>query len=146
MTAAVALRRAHMSGIELNKGPEGGIAWEADTRPPEAVLSALRKHKDEIAELLELSAPWSPIDWIAHYTERAAIAEYDGGLTRQVAEDQAFVECVDEFVRQRRAMGSNPGDDMTKEAVRMLKRLGLGGDDAYSRTTRAGARTGHGVS
>jgi len=33
-----------------------------------------------------------PQEWIEDYDERAAILEYDGGLSRDEAEKQAFVE------------------------------------------------------
>ena len=33
-----------------------------------------------------------PIDWRIEYEERAAILEYDGGLTREEADAQAFEE------------------------------------------------------
>ena len=33
-----------------------------------------------------------PMDWRIEYEERAAILEYDGGLTREDAETQAFDE------------------------------------------------------
>ena len=33
-----------------------------------------------------------PIDWRIEYEERAAILEYDGGLTREKADSQALIE------------------------------------------------------
>ncbi|MFC1633652.1 hypothetical protein ACFL5Z_02315 [Planctomycetota bacterium] len=35
-----------------------------------------------------------PIEWRIEYEERAAILQYDGGLNREEADRQAFVEIV----------------------------------------------------
>jgi hypothetical protein len=37
---------------------------------------------------------WSAEDWQLFFEERAAVAEYDGGLLRVEAEAQAFECCV----------------------------------------------------
>jgi hypothetical protein len=41
---------------------------------------------------------WSGEDWRAFYDERAAIAEFDGGLPRHQAEARAFTCCVAEWL------------------------------------------------
>jgi hypothetical protein len=41
---------------------------------------------------------WSGEDWRAFFDERAAIAEFDGGLPRQQAEVRAFTCCVAEWL------------------------------------------------
>jgi hypothetical protein len=51
---------------------------------------------------LRPARPWRPEDWQAHYDERAAIAEFDGGLCRPEAEERAFNCCVAEW------LGRNP--------------------------------------
>ncbi len=43
-------------------------------------------------------AEWDAGDWQAYFDERAAIAEYDGGLLRADAERQAFECCVMEWL------------------------------------------------
>ena len=48
-----------------------------------------------IEEENQLSCPDDlPIDWRIEYEERAAILEYDGGLTREKAETQALDEIL----------------------------------------------------
>lgn len=41
------------------------------------------------AEKPTATEPWSAADWVAFWEERAAIAEFDGGLTRAAAETVA---------------------------------------------------------
>lgn len=40
---------------------------------------------------------WDAEDWLAFYEERAAIAEFDGGLSRADAEALAYKACVQEW-------------------------------------------------
>ncbi len=54
------------------------------------------------------TAPWGADDWQAYFDERAGIAEYDGGLSRHEAEQQAFKCCVSEWMR-RNFETSEPG-------------------------------------
>jgi hypothetical protein len=44
--------------------------------------------------------PWDAADWRVYYDERAAIAEYDGGLPRPAAEARAWDCCVIEWLNQ----------------------------------------------
>ena len=39
-------------------------------------------------------------DWLAYYTERAAIREYDGHQRRAQAEANAIADCEAEYMRQ----------------------------------------------
>jgi hypothetical protein len=43
---------------------------------------------------------WSGEDWRAFFDERAAIAEFDGGLPREQAEARAFTYCVAEWLNR----------------------------------------------
>ena len=44
---------------------------------------------------LDVAGPESlPMDWRIEFEERAAILEYDGGLSREKAERQAFIEIL----------------------------------------------------
>jgi hypothetical protein len=47
-----------------------------------------------IALLTPGSDGWSPDDWWSFYEERAAIAEQDGGMSRDKAEAQAYGCCI----------------------------------------------------
>ena len=51
---------------------------------------------------------WTGEDWHDFFEERAAIGEFDGGLTRVQAEAQAFACCVVEWLN-RNFVGSSPG-------------------------------------
>ena len=41
---------------------------------------------------------WDATDWQALFDERAAISEYDGGMTRALAELGAYGACVAEYL------------------------------------------------
>jgi hypothetical protein len=108
MSAAEALRAARAAGIELEIDGED-LMLEAAVAPPVAVLDALSRHKAGVMALLR--APndgWSAEEWGALYDERAAIAEFDGGLPRWEAEVLAFDCCVREWL-SRRPVRSLPG-------------------------------------
>ena len=82
MTTLVLLQQLHECDVVLTPYPDGTLRYKApkDTLTP-ALLDALRQHKAELHALVEA---WS---------ERAAIAEYCGGFSREAAERQAW-ECV----------------------------------------------------
>ena len=90
MALVRALRRMERAGFEIRvKGERLQVA------PAENLTDAdrtfLRAHKPALVALLE-DPPASPapvIDWEA-FEERAAIMEYDGGLTREEAERKAL--------------------------------------------------------
>ena len=68
------------------------LILSAASEPPPDVIDMLRRHKHSIVALLQqdlrqkrllhLVQPWDPDDWRAYFDERAAIAEFDGGLPR----------------------------------------------------------------
>ena len=94
MSASQALRAARAAGIHLEV--EGGdLLLEASAPPATAVLDALSRHKTEIVAMLRSGRDgWSAEDWRLYFEERAAVAEFDGGLPRDQAEVQAFECCV----------------------------------------------------
>jgi hypothetical protein len=94
MSALQVVAAARNAGIDI--ATDGGdLVLEALAPPPDDLLEALRRHKTAIVELLQPRADgWSAEDWQAFFNERAAIAEFDGGLSRNTAEAQAFAECV----------------------------------------------------
>lgn len=51
---------------------------------------------------------WDASDWRAYFTERAAIAEFDGGMPRAAAEAQADECCIVEWLNQN-PVRSPPG-------------------------------------
>jgi hypothetical protein len=94
MSAAAALKAARDAGIEL--GIDGDdLLLEAVSEPPAATLEALSRHKAEIVELLRPNmGGWSAEDWRLYFEERAAVAEFDGGMSRAKPEVQAFECCA----------------------------------------------------
>ena len=73
------------------------------------MLDLLAHHKADILRLLRpTNDGWSPEDWQVFFDERAAIAEFDGGLWRAEAERQAFACCVAEWIN-RNSTPSAPG-------------------------------------
>ena len=100
MSAAEALEAARAAGIEL--GIDGDdLVLQASAPPPPAVLDLLSRHKAGIVALLRpVDDGWSAEDWRVFFDERAAIAEFDGGLLRTEAEARAFACCVVEWLNR----------------------------------------------
>jgi hypothetical protein len=108
MSAAQALKAARAAGIELDVDGDD-LLWASPKQPPTAVLDLLARHKTGIVRLLRPGGDgWSIEDWQAFFDERAGIAEYDGGLSRQEAEALAFEHCVVEWL-MRHPVRSMPG-------------------------------------
>jgi hypothetical protein len=77
--------------------------------PPVGVMNLLSRHKADVIALLRSGSDgWSGEDWRALFEERAAIAEFDGGLPRASAEASAFACCVAEWLN-RNPVRSPPG-------------------------------------
>lgn len=108
MSAAQALKAARAAGIEIEVDGDD-LLWASPKQPPTAVLDLLARHKTGIVRLLRPGGDgWSIEDWQAFFDERAGIAEYDGGLSRQEAEALAFEHCVVEWL-MRHPVRSMPG-------------------------------------
>ena len=108
MSAVEALRMAQENGIRL--GIAGAdLILDAEREPAPAVLETIRRHKAEIFALLAADhEAWTADDWQAFFDERAGIAEFDGGQTRESAEATAFECCVVEWL-DRHPGHSDPG-------------------------------------
>jgi hypothetical protein len=100
MSAAEALNAARALGVEV--AVDGNdLLLKAASEPPGVVLEGLLRHKAEIVATLRRGRDgWSGDDWRLFFEERAAIAEFDGGLPRSEAEAQAFEWCVVEWVNR----------------------------------------------
>lgn len=46
-----------------------------------------------------MTSAWTDAEWRYHYDERAAICEYDGGMTREAAETHARSIVIREMVQ-----------------------------------------------
>jgi hypothetical protein len=108
MSATEALRAARALGVEL--AIDGNdLLLEAASEPPAVVLDELSRHKAEIVALLRGGRDgWSAEDWLLFFEERAAIAEFEGGLSRTEAEAQALACCIVEWLN-RNPTPSAPG-------------------------------------
>jgi hypothetical protein len=108
MSAAQALRAAHAVGIHLEVEGED-LLLEGSAPPPATVLDALSRHKTEIVAMLRRGHDrWSTEAWRLFFEERAATAEFDGGLPRNKAEARAFECCIIEWLN-RNPTPSAPG-------------------------------------
>jgi hypothetical protein len=106
MSAALALKMARAVGIRMTIDGDD-LELEAPAPPPPAVLDLLLLHKTDILSLLRpANDGWSAEDWQVFFDERAAIAEFDGGLPRAEAEARVFACCVTEW------LNSNPTPSM----------------------------------
>lgn len=108
MSAAEALSQAHAAGIRVWIDGDQ-LALEASAPPSAEVLNLLASHKTDILTLLRPGLDgWSGEDWREYFEERAAISEFDHGLSRADAEKNAFSHCVQEWSRQN-PISSAPG-------------------------------------
>jgi hypothetical protein len=103
MSALVALRMARAAGVQFALDGND-LSLKAASEPPAAVIEALVRHKSEIVALLQPGADrLSFDDWRLFFEERAAIAEFDGGLLRDKAEAGAFESCINEWLNRNPA-------------------------------------------
>ena len=88
------LSRARNQGLQIEaKGTR--LRLRAAQPPPAELLTELAKHKPAIISLLRpVDDCWSGDDYRALFDERAAIAEFDGHLTRAEAENTALESCI----------------------------------------------------
>jgi hypothetical protein len=108
MSAAEALKAARAAGIKLAIDGDD-LVLEASASPPSAVIDCLTGHKTEIVAMLRSGHDgWSAEDWRLFFEERAAIAEFDGGLPRTEADAQALACCIVEWLN-RNPTPSAPG-------------------------------------
>jgi hypothetical protein len=108
MSALQALSAARSAGVRIRLDGDQ-LDLSAEQQPPENLLQLLHRYKPELLRLLRPSLEgWSAEDWQAFFDERAAIAEFDGGLPRPQAEARAFACCVAEWLN-RNTTPSVPG-------------------------------------
>ncbi|MFT8247255.1 hypothetical protein [Roseomonas sp. BN140053] len=74
MSAAATLRQAEAAGVQLHLDAAGQVRVRSATRPPPALLTALRQHRDEVAHLLTLRTALVHLDHDA--AEADAMAEH----------------------------------------------------------------------
>lgn len=107
MSAADAFAAARTAGPDLHVDGQD-LVLNAAAPPPPTVLDLLAKHKAGVIAILRAQAEgWPADEWRAFFDERAAIAEFDGGLSRQDAEALAYSCCVTEWLN-RHPVRSSP--------------------------------------
>jgi hypothetical protein len=100
MSAVRALGAARAFGVHLEADGDD-LLLEASGPPPDAVLDALSRHKPEVVRLLHSAKEGcSPEYWHVLFHQRAAFAEFAGGLPRADAEAQAFECCIVEWLNR----------------------------------------------
>jgi hypothetical protein len=107
MSAIEALKAARAVGIELELEGDD-LLLEAATAPPGPILDLLRHHKAGVVALQRSGHnAWCAEEWQVFFDERAAIAEFDGRLSRTEAEASAFAHCAAEWL-SRNVVCSSP--------------------------------------
>jgi hypothetical protein len=107
MSATEAITAARTAGVRLTADGED-LLLDAASPPSVAVIDTLSRHKAEVLKLLRPAGNgWAAADWHAFFDERA-IAEFDDGLSRSVAEEHAFTCSVSEWLN-RNPITSPPG-------------------------------------
>ncbi len=131
MSALHALSAARAAGVSIFRLDGDELDLSAEQEPPDTLLKLLHRHKPELLRLLRPSLEgWSAEDWRAFFEERAAIAEFDGGLPRAEAEARAFACCVAEWINR------NP----TPSATGRCMACGGGGSDLAIRYCHSAPR------
>lgn len=81
MTADKLLSRLHGYGL-LIKAVSGSLHVSPKEQITDEIRALIKAYKDDL------------IDFLEAYEERAAIMQYDGGMSRQEAEATAFVDIM----------------------------------------------------
>lgn len=100
MNVAKLLNDIRTSGIEVTADGEF-LSLKAANEPTSKLLQTLKEHKPALLQFLRSeTSGWSANEWRDYFAERAAISEFDHGLSRTNAEKNAFDLCVQEWLRQ----------------------------------------------
>jgi hypothetical protein len=98
MSGARTLQAARAAGVQLWVNGDD-LVLEAAIEPPAMLLRILARDKAELVQLLRpANDVWSSAEWQALFDERAAIVEFDGGLSRPEAEAHALAHCAAEWI------------------------------------------------
>jgi hypothetical protein len=107
MSAAEALKAARAARLDLRVDGQD-LVLNAPPPPPPIIMDLLARHKAGVIAILRAEdEDWPAYEWRFFYDERAAIAEFDGGLSRRDAEALAHACCVAEWLN-RHPVRSSP--------------------------------------
>ncbi len=100
MSAVEILQMARENGVHI--GIEGAdLILDAEREPTSRVLAAIRRHKEDIIDLLTAAdGDRTAEGWRVFYEEHATKAEFDGGQTREEAAARAFECCIVEWLNR----------------------------------------------
>jgi hypothetical protein len=107
MIAANVVMAARAAGMQIGvKGND--LLLKAPAAPSPTMLELLSRNKPAILFWLRPTDDgWTAEEWHTFFHERSGIAEFDGGLSRQLADAQAFSCCVSEWLN-RNPVSSSP--------------------------------------
>jgi hypothetical protein len=107
MSSRTIIERAAASGVQLTLSSSGRISVKGRQSDIDLWLPEISQNKNAVLKSLRaVDGRWSAEDWQAFFDERAAIAEFDGGLPRAKAEMSAYDQCVTKY------MALNPPADL----------------------------------
>lgn len=107
MSAADAFAAARTAGLNLRVDGQD-LVLNAPAQPPQTILDLLAQHKAGVIAILRAQdEDWPADEWRAFYDERAAIAEFDSGLSRREADALAHACCLTEWLN-RHPVRSSP--------------------------------------
>ncbi len=103
MTAATIIQRIRAAGGAISLADDR-LKLSIPKSLSDELMPEIRAGKDAIQRALrnEASVPWDATDYRTFFVERAAIAEFDGGLSRDDAEAQAREDVIDEWLDRHR--------------------------------------------
>ncbi len=100
MNPAEALHLARNNGVHIAVAGDD-LVLNAEEEPAVDVLEVLKRHKAGIVALLKPEGDsWTADDWQAYFDERAGIAQFDGGQSREEAERLALECCIAESINR----------------------------------------------
>ncbi len=91
MSATSLIAEAQAAGVHLSLLGRDRITWACETDPPPGLIDRIRAAKGAVLAALEVE---EAKHWRTFFEERAAIREYDGGLTRPDAEAGALQDAI----------------------------------------------------
>ena len=98
--ALTEIRSDPVATIATTATKSENVEADAENVADVAIVAAPPRQKPDIIGMQSLNAHWSGEDYAAFFDERAAIAEFDGGLSRPEAEALAFKCCVVEWLNR----------------------------------------------
>lgn len=100
------IERLHAAGLQV-EAIDGRLRVTPASRITPEITDTIKRHKAEIVAELSAPTPTFPSE-DQFFEERAAIREYDGGLSREDAEILADHDCLDLATAGRKRSRAGP--------------------------------------